>query len=782
MIAPHSTIAVTLFDGGQYDCIPAEPSYTVTWSDLVAWLKMAALDAPGMEKSSAGYLIGCNLRPGTEADLERIEAHLTQRAARRNSSRTPFTAAERTAILERGYRETDHVRTVSMLEVDYDEFPAEQPVWTEWPGGGLAYSSHGWDPIATPCKWRVLLPLAAPLPIAEYTRLRRALLPLLPRGCFLRGAVQPAFLPTCPAGAAVQFVELPGPALDWRALLQGVPTTAALVTGIAVTPSATQLTEHDAAIVRSLATVWQPNTSGDRAFGALGGVLYRAGVAQERAESVLEALADAVETTHVDPVERGLQAYDDLHQLGKPALKEALCANGVGLKEGDVPARVRIDMVLDGVFKLIETSVETPVEVQTTPDGAIAVSERTPEELLLNWNGFLIKNQKGEVKNLAQNTLHTLDTHPGWRKMFAYDDFGKEVLFVRGVEAEHLSWRAGEVFNEDDHPTGIQAWFGKYAHEPSITSIIAAVHATARKYTFHSVRQYLEELPAWDGVDRNLVDYLGAERTEYQLTVCAKWLRSAVARVMKPGCKADCMLILEGEQGWKKSTAIKCLCPDVRWFYEVSNRNVGAKDFMADMRAKWLCEIPEVDQLIKSRDESELKGLLSRTVDTYRPAYARKAQDFQRQLVFAGTTNETEYLRDATGNRRYQAVRCCAVGPIREGDICDDRDQLWAQALAEYRQGLPWWLTPTEDALARDQQQDRLECDPWAEALEEWLAGQTEPFTMLQSLGALAGPKTAAQLDQRDMNRMAKVLRKLGYEPCRARDGGKRTKKWRLRA
>src|SRR6185436_4380378 len=176
---------------------------------------------------------------------------------------------------------------------------------------------------------------------------------------------------------------------------------------------------------------------------------------------------------------------------------------------------------------------------------------------------------------------------------------------------------------------------------------------------------------------------------------------------------------LEGEQGWRKSTVLRALCPDQRWFYEAASRLVGGKDFMQDMAGKWLCEIPEVDQLISSRDESELKALLSRTSDNYRPSYARKSRDFPRQLVFAGTTNKGDYLRDPTGNRRYWGVAC---GVVRDAAVCDDRDQLWAQALSEYEAGQPWWLAPDEDLLAREEQAARLEGDPWTDFMWEWLA------------------------------------------------------------
>ena len=423
---------------------------------------------------------------------------------------------------------------------------------------------------------------------------------------------------------------------------------------------------------------------------------------------------------------------------------------------------------------------------QPVAESAALVLPKTVEEMMDDWNFKIVKTKQGVVLNTPHNTLATFELHPSWYGAFGYDEFRREVILLRDVVALPFTRPAGHVFHADDDPTLIRGWFSYQNHNPSTEDVIHSVTATAKKAPFHSVRQYLQALPAWDGVDRNLVDYLGAEPSVYQRAVCAKWMRSAVARAMVPGCKADTMLILEGKQGAFKSTALKCLCPDTRWFYENSSRKVGDKDFMQDMGGKWICEIPEVDFLIRSREESELKALLSRTADRYRPSYARAVGDFPRQMVFAGTTNLDNYLKDPTGNRRYWVVKCQQVGPIQVGGILQDLQQIWAQALSEYSAGEPWWLDAVEDGLAADEQDDRLEQDPWAELLEGWLAarprdaaGEEIPFSALEALAALPGAMTGAQLEQKHMNRVGRVLRSLGYtNQVTRQSGGKRARKW----
>jgi predicted P-loop ATPase len=406
------------------------------------------------------------------------------------------------------------------------------------------------------------------------------------------------------------------------------------------------------------------------------------------------------------------------------------------------------------------------------------------EERLRTLDFRLARNQEGELKNNAFNTALVLELHPMCAGLFGYDEFTHNVVFLRDCEAAELRAPAGAIFDEDHHATALQVWFARYFHEPNKAALIDAVHLIARERPFHAVRAYLDQVRAlgWDGIDRNLVDYLGAEPTVYHRAVCAKWLRSAVARAMVPGSQSDNMLILEGRQGLRKSTALKCLCPDVRWFYAAASRMVGSKDFMQDMNGKWLCEIPEVDQLISSRDESELKALLTRTSDNYRPSYARKSSDFPRQLVFAGTTNRDDYLRDPTGNRRYWAVECGITGPVQIAKLCDDRDQIWAQAFHEYASGLPWHLDPEEEGLAAIEQEARLEDDPWVDHLWTWIAERPDPidFTVYEALSALPGAKPVADQTQADLNRIGKVLRKMGLVCRRKRVGTDRLRVWCL--
>jgi predicted P-loop ATPase len=292
----------------------------------------------------------------------------------------------------------------------------------------------------------------------------------------------------------------------------------------------------------------------------------------------------------------------------------------------------------------------------------------------------------------------------------------------------------------------------------------------------HPVRKYLDTLK-WDGVarlDRWLTTYLGVPQSNYAHAVGSRWMLSAVARIYRPGAKANCCLILEGPQGIRKSTALRTLAGE---YFTDELADLGSKDAALQIRGVWIVEIAELDSLARS-EVASIKAFMSRTSDRFRPPFGKRVIECPRQCVFAGTVNHTEYLRDETGGRRFWPVLC---GAMDVDALARDRDQLWAEAKDRYISGEKWWLdTASLVEIAAEEQAARYQGDPWEEIIVPWLRGR--PSTSISEVLDKCLSKPQAQWTQGDKNRIGRCLRALGWERYRERDGEHLEWRWRKAA
>jgi predicted P-loop ATPase len=228
-----------------------------------------------------------------------------------------------------------------------------------------------------------------------------------------------------------------------------------------------------------------------------------------------------------------------------------------------------------------------------------------------------------------------------------------------------------------------------------------------------------------------------------------------VARVYDPGCKADHMPVLEGEQGIMKSSACRVLGGD---FFDDNLPDVsGGKDVQLYLRGKWLIEVAEMHAMSRV-ETTQLKSFITRQEERYRPPYGRMEVIEPRQCVFIGTTNKETYLRDETGGRRFWPVK---AGTIRIDDLVRDRDQLLGEAVARFRKGTSWW--PDRD-FERDviapEQAERYESDAWQEPISRYLE-RKERVTVGEIAVHALGFETAriGTTDQRRIGAVLKVLK-----------------------
>lgn len=283
-----------------------------------------------------------------------------------------------------------------------------------------------------------------------------------------------------------------------------------------------------------------------------------------------------------------------------------------------------------------------------------------------------------------------------------------------------------------------------------------AVDQVAAENPYHPVRHYLRTL-AWDGVERIAAipeDVLGSKRTELSQAMMRRWFISAVARALSAGCKVDTVLILVGLQGVRKSTFFKTLADP--WFID-SSVDIHNKDSFQVLRGAWLYEWAELEVLKRARDATAAKAFLSSAIDTYRPSHARYVVDVPRSCVIVGSTNERDFLTDATGNRRFWPLDAQKVDIEL---LASQRDQLWAEAVARYDRGEQWWFDAGETAALEYLHEHYHAADAWDDAVlaydgVDFTTGDVLRFALKKEIGNWSKP---------DEMRVARILRRNGWE------------------
>jgi predicted P-loop ATPase len=302
--------------------------------------------------------------------------------------------------------------------------------------------------------------------------------------------------------------------------------------------------------------------------------------------------------------------------------------------------------------------------------------------------------------------------------LFAYDEMLQSPMLLRPIEPEPPEGFVPRPMDDTDVgylQEALQTWFPRLSKDCAHQ----ACDMVAQERRYHPVRGYLESL-VWDGKKRVatwLHRYMGAANNEYTARIGEMFLISMVARVYRPGVQCDHMIVFEGEQGAMKTSACRVL--GGQWFSENLPELTAGTDISSHLKGKWLVEIDELGAMSRA-DVNRFKGFLSRTVERYRPKYGRKDVHEARQVVFAGTTNESAYLRDTTGNRRFWPVR---TGVIDISALKRDRDMIFAEAVTLFRKGVQWWPNKDfENKLIQPEQDARLEADVIDEPIAELLA------------------------------------------------------------
>lgn len=424
-----------------------------------------------------------------------------------------------------------------------------------------------------------------------------------------------------------------------------------------------------------------------------------------------------------------------------------------------------------------------PITDRPPPRPRLAVSNPTPippepaSGVLPDWRRSLLweetRSGKQKLVTHADNVIRILSLHPQWRGKLRFDEFRGRIVMNDPPWDDFQRPREVESAWADEDATRLHAWlrreFHGYSFAPTITDCERAVDVVARVNGTHPIREYLDGL-VWDKTFRLREmgpTYFGADAVK-SLHVFRWWMISAVARIMQPGCKADHVLILEGKQGRGKSTALEIL-GGRDWFSDTPI-DLNSKDAYSQIRGLWIVELAELDSLFRA-EASRAKAFFSSRKDNYRPAYARREREQQRQCVFAGTVNEGVYLKDPSGARRFWAVFCSAIDlpALRR-----DRDQLWAEALWWFREGARWWPEGREETKPLEEEQEvRTERDDWTDKVESYLRRKpgADQITSAELLEFALGLETRDWTRPAQMRVGAIMMHGLRWTKRRERDG-----------
>jgi predicted P-loop ATPase len=384
------------------------------------------------------------------------------------------------------------------------------------------------------------------------------------------------------------------------------------------------------------------------------------------------------------------------------------------------------------------------------------------------WRASCIVDDRGRIVANLANAMIALRADPSIEGAFAFDEMAQaaklEKLLPIAPNGKHAGTDPIPRFVRDEDVSQVQEWI-QHQGLPRIGKdmVHQAVDQRARECSFHPVRKWLDHL-RWDGKERLakwLEVYLGAvgDKT-YLALVGIMFLIAMVARIYRPGCKADYMLVLEGEQGIEKSRACQVLAGD--WFSDALP-DIHDKDARQHLRGKWIIEVAELAAFTRAESEA-LKAFISRDHERYRPSYGRKDVIEPRQCLFIGTTNRSTYLKDETGGRRFWPV---SASRIDIKALIRDRDQLFAEAVVRYRRGEAWWPSAELERLhIKPEQEDRYDADPWEGPIKDYVATLSRVSVTNLARQAL-GFEAFARVGTADQRRIASVLASLGWKPGR---------------
>lgn len=381
-----------------------------------------------------------------------------------------------------------------------------------------------------------------------------------------------------------------------------------------------------------------------------------------------------------------------------------------------IGSREKVQKRKDYRMRSIAGAVKNTKEVFRTQEERI--KEEFGIEFLFTLNGRKERIITQNTENICRILRHDSD----FLGRFRYDAFTNTFEFR--PERDGAEWRAFEDHDAITIQTAISVKY-EFFQKVGKDMVFDAIMLVAKEFTYDSALDFIRSVE-WDKkprLDTWLTSVYGVEDTEYHRAVGSNWMKGLVKRIAVPGCKFDYVLVLEGEQGVRKSTSLHILgsLGNGRNMHVETTMGVDSKDFFMQFAGKAIVEFSEGETL--SRTEiKKMKAIITMQSDKYRPPYGRVSLDFPRRCVFAMTTNQDEYLKDETGNRRWLPVRV-VLDKANIDWLEENRHQLFAEAY--YRVvALNETVHEFPEEETRREQEARRISDPNEERIAEWYYGQ----------------------------------------------------------
>lgn len=368
--------------------------------------------------------------------------------------------------------------------------------------------------------------------------------------------------------------------------------------------------------------------------------------------------------------------------------------------------------------KLERAKEEFGKSFETSTDGLEAEDN-------IEWRMKKLKRSSstGMIERTINNALIILENDTNFKDKLVFDRFSNRFLIKEPMPWGRKEEEYPKLWSDSDDAE-LRGYFEKfYDGFKSTSSINDALAILKNRNSTNVAKSYFENLE-WDGksrLDTLLVDYLGAEDNEYVRQVTRKSLTAVVARaITEKAVKFDNMIILTGKQGIGKSTLLSKLAGD--WFTD-NIVDFNSKDTLLLLQNCIIVEVPELQGFNKA-DSNRLKQFLGQKTDKYRAPYERREEEHPRHCVFFGTTNDDEFLRDTTGNRRYWPVQVGVNKPTKNvfRELESEKDQIWAEAIIRFRTGEALYLEGEVLKVAEEEQKSRLIVDPWESIINEYLS------------------------------------------------------------